>query len=182
MPERAGRTLGVFLRYLRIAVVTPVLVAIYADAQPSRQSAALDTTGSALETIHRYETLRKEKAEALALSFVVPGGAIFASGRRPELGATLGFIEGLSIGTIVYTRLQIDAGKELQGDRTMMNIFTVVLIAAKITEVCEGFALIDDCNRDLWDRLNRPASGEHARRSPFPHPSSGIRVGFSIPL
>jgi hypothetical protein len=164
---------------------TLVLTASFASValgQTGRPGPAADTSSAFLSRVYKYEIQKKEKASALAWSLVVPGGAVFYSGRRPELGAVLGFVESLSIGTILYVRLQAAGGRSAVGDRAMTNVFSIVLLGAKVFEICEGFALVDDANLSLWDRVshagNAPGTGPRSAQTAIP----GIMLRLTVPL
>ncbi len=162
------------------ALLLLLMLAVSAYSQTGGQPP--DSLARTESRLFRYEFQKKDKAEGLAWSLLVPGGAVFYSGRQPELGASLAFVEALSLGTIVYNQLQSAGGHGAVGDRAMSNVFIVVFLAAKVYEVCEGFSLIDDSNLELWKTLSAFPEAAAPGRPGLPPGAHGVQVGISIPL
>ncbi len=162
------------------AILLLLMLAVSAYSQTGGQIP--DSTARRESRLFRYEFQKKDKAEGLAWSLLVPGGAVFYSGRRPELGASLAFVEALSLGTILYNQLQSAGGHGAVDERAMTNVFIVVFLAAKVYEVCEGFSLIDDNNLELWKTLSASPEAAAPVRPGLAPEARGVQVRISIPL
>jgi hypothetical protein len=136
------------------------------------------------DIILKYETLKKEKATALAWSLIVPGGGIFYVGTNNEFGAGTGLIEVATLGCAVYVADQIKIGNELSGDRGIVKILALLFLVTKSVEVAHAFSLVDDYNHALWLELQHGSSPDQTRRfhpeAPYPGPQTLLRITIHL--
>jgi len=114
-----------------------------------------------VDALMKFESMKKERATALAWSLLVPGGAVFYEGGHNEFGTGFALLEVASLGSVIYVGNQVAIGNAQPGDRSMVRVFAGMFLILKAAEVATGFGLVDDFNQ----RLLRGLCGSGVRQS-----------------